>query len=69
MSTKKIQHTAESSALLAALDADLAAAGQATGDELVWDTSDISIREALALTVDRRASFGSRPPTTRCSSR
>jgi hypothetical protein len=55
MSTKKIQHTAEARDLLAALDADLAGTGAATGDELIWDTNDNEIREAVALTIDRRA--------------
>lgn len=51
----KNKHTAEAVKLLADLDADLAAAGEAIGDELLWDTNDTEIREALALTVDRRA--------------
>jgi hypothetical protein len=51
----KNKHTAEAVKLLADLDADLAAAGEAIGDELLWDTNDTESREALALTVDRRA--------------
>jgi len=41
--------------MLADLDADLAAAGGATGDRLEWTTEELVAREALADTIDRRA--------------
>ena len=41
--------------MLADLDADLAAAGGATGDRLEWTTEELVAREALADTIARRA--------------
>jgi hypothetical protein len=47
-------HTPEAVRLLADLDADLAAASEASGRDLEWSTAETEAREAIADTVDRR---------------
>jgi hypothetical protein len=51
----KQKHTPEAIRMLADLDVDLAAAGEATGDRLEWTTEELVAREALADTIARRA--------------
>lgn len=44
--------------MLADLDAELAAAGEALGETLSWTAAEIEMREMLANTIDRRARVG-----------
>lgn len=46
--------------LLNGLDAELASAGEATGEVLVWSAAEIEARRLLADTVDRRADLALR---------
>ena len=46
--------------LLDDLDRELAAAGEARGEPLVWSAAEIQARELLADTVDRRADVAAR---------
>ncbi len=57
--------TSAAVSLLAALDAELAAAGAATGRDLVWTAAELQARELLADTVDRRAGLAVRYERTR----
>jgi hypothetical protein len=51
---KTAPKTAEAQALIAALDAELAASAKATGRELVWSTQEQDIIAMIGAAVDRR---------------
>jgi hypothetical protein len=51
------KRSAEARKVLADLDAELAAAGEASGESLSWTAAEVEAREMLASTIDRRANI------------
>jgi len=54
------KHTLQARKLLQALDADLAAASEETGDQLVWTHREQALLDRIAATVDRRVEIEAR---------